>query len=144
METVTFNLKTQEKSLIKRMRENGINRLRIRRKWCLEKSESIWKTERWGRSIMSINTKKRNRSWLEIDFEIILKIIKSIPKSVFEYVCHWGSCWKFYMLLEWTQEIIQGMVQLHTKGLPWKSYILLLGIYHFTLSILLKLKPANK
>ena len=41
METVTFNQKTQEKLLIKRMREDGISRLRIRRKWCLEKSESI-------------------------------------------------------------------------------------------------------
>ena len=116
------------------MRKNGISRSRIRRKWCLENSESIWKNERWRRSIMSINTKKRNRSWLEIDFEIILKIIKSISKSVFEYVRHWGSCWKFYMLLEWTQEIIQGMMQLHPKGLPWKSYILLLGIHHCTLS----------
>ena len=54
------------------MKKNGISRLKIRRKWCLANSESIWKTERWRRSIMSINTKKRNRSWLEIDLEILV------------------------------------------------------------------------
>ena len=43
MEAVTFNKKTQEKkkTLIKRMKKNGISRLKIRRKWCLENSESI-------------------------------------------------------------------------------------------------------
>ena len=42
MEAVTFNKMTQEKkTLIKIMRKNGISRSRIRRKWCLENSESI-------------------------------------------------------------------------------------------------------